>query len=100
MAVAVGLIVGMYAGYYGGWVDVVLMRLTDIMMAIPALLLALALAGLIQEGTSFNLPPWSLHPFLTIPFRKGIWSILLVIGVVQLDWNRPCRCCGQGDWRR
>ena len=31
--------------YHGGWVDVALMRFTDVMMAIPALLLALALTG-------------------------------------------------------
>src|SRR5205823_5008851 len=66
-----------------GWVDVVLMRFTDVMMAVPALLLALAMAGLIQEGTALKLPPWSPQPFLVIPFQKGIWSILLVIGVVS-----------------
>ena len=43
----------------------------------------MAMAGLIQEGTAFNLPPGSSHPLLVIPLRKGIWSILLVIGVVS-----------------
>ena len=49
-AVAFGVVIGLYSGYYGGWVDVVLMRFTDVMMAIPALLLALALAGLMNVG--------------------------------------------------
>jgi peptide/nickel transport system permease protein len=83
LAVAIGVVIGLYAGYYGGWVDVVLMRFTDVMMAVPALLLALAMAGLIQTGTVIPLPPWSSHPWKTIPFERGIWSILLVIGVVS-----------------
>ena len=83
VAVAIGVVIGLYAGYYGGWVDVVLMRFTDVMMAVPALLLALAMAGLIQTGTTINVPPWSSHPLWKIPFEKGIWSILLVIGVVS-----------------
>ncbi|MDX1542259.1 MAG: ABC transporter permease, partial [Geminicoccaceae bacterium] len=38
----VGLLVGTIAGYVGGWVDVVLMRITDIFLAFPRLILALA----------------------------------------------------------
>ena len=83
-AVAVGVVVGLYAGYYPGWVDIVLMRLTDVMMAIPALLLALALAGLIQVGRSISLTaPWSAHPFFEYRLQRGLFSILLVIGVVS-----------------
>ena len=82
-AVAVGVVVGLYAGYYPGWVDIILMRLTDVMMAIPALLLALALAGLIQVGRTVAFPPWSAHPFLEYRLQRGLVSILLVIGVVS-----------------
>ena len=82
-ALAVGVVVGLYSGYYPGWVDVVLMRFTDVMMAIPALLLALALAGLIQVGRSVGLPPWSAHPVIEFRLERGWFSILLVIGVVS-----------------
>ena len=82
-ALIIGLVIGMYAGYYGGWVDVVLMRLTDVMMAVPALLLALAMAGLIQEGTTFKFPSGSPHPLWEFTLKKGVISILLVIGVVS-----------------
>ena len=81
-AVAVGVLVGLYAGYYPGWVDVILMRFTDVMMAIPALLLALALAGLIQVGRTVKIPDWS-YPPIEIALHKGLVSILLVIGVVS-----------------
>ena len=42
IAAPVGLLVGTVAGYFGGWVDAVLMRLTDIFLAFPRLILALA----------------------------------------------------------
>jgi len=45
MAVAIGVPIGAVAGYVGGWVDEALMRLMDIMMSFPSLVLALALVG-------------------------------------------------------
>jgi peptide/nickel transport system permease protein len=45
-----GLLIGTVAGYYGGWVDTVLMRLTDIFLAFPRLILALALVAALGPG--------------------------------------------------
>ncbi len=50
MAPIVGLFVGTAAGYLGGWVDVVLMRLTDIFLAFPRLVLALAFVSALGAG--------------------------------------------------
>src|SRR5947209_6871991 len=55
-AAVAGLLVGLFAGYFGGWTDVVLMRFTDVMMAVPALLFAMALAGLLGVGRTVELP--------------------------------------------
>jgi len=46
----IGLAVGTTAGYLGGWVDAVLMRLTDIFLAFPRLVLALAFAAALGPG--------------------------------------------------
>jgi peptide/nickel transport system permease protein len=46
----IGLAVGTVAGYLGGWVDVVLMRITDIFLAFPRLVLALAFAAALGPG--------------------------------------------------
>ncbi|MFN0194068.1 MAG: nickel transporter permease [Aestuariivirga sp.] len=46
----VGLAVGTLAGYLGGWVDAVLMRITDIFLAFPRLVLALAFAAALGPG--------------------------------------------------
>jgi len=45
LAASTGTFVGLVAGYAGGWLDEVLMRLTDIFFAFPALILAMAISG-------------------------------------------------------
>ena len=48
LQVIIGVVLGLVSGYYGGWVDSVIMRITDTMMALPALLMVLmfvAIAG-------------------------------------------------------
>jgi peptide/nickel transport system permease protein len=50
IATPIGLAVGTTAGYFGGWVDVVLMRITDIFLAFPRLVLALAFASALGPG--------------------------------------------------
>jgi peptide/nickel transport system permease protein len=45
-----GLFIGTVAGYFGGWVDSVLMRITDIFLAFPKLILALALVAVLGPG--------------------------------------------------
>jgi len=50
IVVPIGLAVGTVAGYMGGWVDAVLMRLTDIFLAFPRLILALAFAAALGPG--------------------------------------------------
>jgi len=50
MVAPVGLVVGTVAGYFGGWFDVVLMRVTDIFLAFPRLILALAFVAALGPG--------------------------------------------------
>ena len=45
IALVVGSVLGLFAGYLGGWVDAVVMRTTDSLLAIPALILALAIVA-------------------------------------------------------
>lgn len=45
LALTIGLIGGLFSGYYGGWIDAVIMRLVDVMLAFPGLLLALAIVA-------------------------------------------------------
>ncbi|MCB5174051.1 MULTISPECIES: ABC transporter permease [Microvirga] len=50
IATPIGLLVGTVSGYLGGWVDTVLMRITDIFLAFPRLILALAFVAALGPG--------------------------------------------------
>src|SRR5581483_1104384 len=62
LAVCIGLIIGLLAGYFGGWIDTLLSRFADVMLAVPQLLIAIGIVaacsvsktgclhGLIQPG--------------------------------------------------
>lgn len=50
-AFGMGALVGLIAGYFGGWLDEIVMRITDVFLAFPSLLLAIAIASAI--GASF-----------------------------------------------
>jgi peptide/nickel transport system permease protein len=62
IATAIGVILGAISGYYRGWVDVVIMRLVDVMLSIPTFFLILAVIA-----------------FLT----PSIWNIMIVIGLTS-----------------
>ena len=50
LAMTIGVVFGLLGGYYTGWVETVLMRLTDIMMAFPYILLAIAIVAGLGPG--------------------------------------------------
>ena len=50
VGLSIGLVIGAIAGYFGGWVDSVFMRLIDIMLAIPGLLLAIGIVAMLGPG--------------------------------------------------
>lgn len=50
LAALIGIPVGLVAGYYGGWLDLVIMRITDMFLGFPALLLAIAVAAALGPG--------------------------------------------------
>jgi peptide/nickel transport system permease protein len=50
VGLSIGLLIGAVAGYLGGWVDSVLMRLMDIMLSIPGLLLAIGIVAALGPG--------------------------------------------------
>jgi len=65
LAVTIGTLVGLVAGYAGGVPGDALMRVTDIMLAFPALLLAMALVAVLQPS---------------------LWNVFIVIGLVNWTW--------------
>ncbi len=50
LAIGIGVPLGIVAGYFGGWVDQIIMRATDVFLAFPPLLLAIFMAALLGNG--------------------------------------------------
>ena len=95
VAVLTGTLLGVIAGYLGGWIGAAIMRFTDLMMAFPALLLAIALAAI---------------------FSPSLWIVALVIAMVnwvqvarvvytqtrslvEKEFIEACRALGANAWR-
>lgn len=68
LALMIGTLVGITAGYFRGWIGAALMRFTDLMMAFPALLLAICLAAI---------------------FQPSLWIVAMVIALV--NWVQAAR---------
>ncbi|MHC3437029.1 ABC transporter permease [Natrialbaceae archaeon A-gly3] len=79
LAMAIGVPVGLVAGYYGGRVDDALMRGADIMLAFPSLVLALALIGVF--GTS---PVFVPDPIVMAGFAEGMPEEIPIPGSVTV----------------
>jgi len=80
-ATGIGVAVGMVAGYSWRWIDGILMRCTDVMMALPAMLLAIALAGIIAANKDADPSIFRL--------RQGLFTLSLVIALVS--WTGMAR---------
>ncbi len=90
LALAIGVPFGLVAGYYGGRVDNGLMRVADVMLAFPALVLALALIGVFGESPVLIPDPlvvlFSAQSELTLPLVKtqiGLPSFLVAIDFLE-----------------
>jgi peptide/nickel transport system permease protein len=77
ITLAVGIPVGAVAGFMGGWIDNVLMRITDAALSMPALMVLILLSAILRE--------------VEIPFfeRNNVMTIALVIGA--LSWMTVAR---------
>jgi len=52
IAGSIGIVLGLLAGYFGGWIDNVLMRMMDVLLAFPAILLAVVIMALLGPSTT------------------------------------------------
>jgi peptide/nickel transport system permease protein len=95
LAGAIGVPLGMLAAYRGGKVDSVIMRLADIQLAIPGLLLAIALVAVVGGSV--------LTIIVILGFTGWVGYARIVRGQVLTLKERPfveaARCAGATDWR-
>jgi len=77
LATTIGVTIGAIAGYAGGWVDDILMRITDIFLTVPALVLAIAISaalgkGIINAMLGISLVWWPGFARLTLSRRRRL----------------------------
>ncbi|XAZ19672.1 ABC transporter permease (plasmid) [Sinorhizobium sp. B11] len=95
IAVAIGLLIGILAGYMRGIVGNILMRFTDLMMAFPALLLAIVLAALLQPSL------WIVAMVIALVNWVQVARIVYTEtrGLVERDFIMAERSLGAGHMR-
>ena len=95
IAMILGIALGVLAGYYGGWVDAVLMRIVDIMFAFPALLLAIAIVAVIGRGLDKAMI--AIGIVYTPQMARIIRSSVLYIR--EMEYIEAEKAVGCSNWR-
>ena len=75
LSVPFGVILGLVAGYFGGWVEIVIMRLTDISLAIPPLVMALAITAVLS--------PNLINAMIAISVLWWTWHTRLIYSITR-----------------
>jgi peptide/nickel transport system permease protein len=98
----IGTIMGLTAAHYGGWVFAVIMRFTDVLMAMPAIVLMMLIAGMLRDvqiGT--------IGDYVVVIFALGFGGIPgmcrmmcgQALSVKQNDYVLAGRAVGMSNWR-
>jgi peptide/nickel transport system permease protein len=95
IAAPIGLVVGTASGYLGGWVDAVLMRVTDVFLAFPSLILALAFVAALGPGIENAIIAIALTSWP--PYARIARAETLTIR--NSDYIAVARMQGAGTWR-
>jgi len=90
-----GVFLGVIAAYFRGWIDTVIMRISDVFMAFPSLVLALVIIRIAGARVEYILMVWGI---LGIPF----YARLIRGNVLQareLPYVQAAKVSGSGNWR-
>jgi ABC-type dipeptide/oligopeptide/nickel transport system permease subunit len=92
----VGMIVGAVAGYYGGWIDNALMRVTDLVLTLPAIAILATAAALLGSGNQ-----WRTTMILAAFFWTGIARVVrgIFLSLREKEYVEAAKASGAGDWR-
>ncbi|MBU4355436.1 MAG: ABC transporter permease, partial [Proteobacteria bacterium] len=95
LATLIGLLVGALAGYYGGWVDQVLMRLVDLMLCFPAFFLILAVIAVLEPSI------WNIMAVIGLTSWMGVARLVRAefLSLREREFVTAARALGAGDTR-
>ena len=91
----IGVILGALTGYYGGWVDRVIMRFVDIMLSIPTFFLLLAVIAFLEPGIS------NIMIVIGLTSWMGVTRLVRAefLSVKEREFTQSARAIGAGDMR-
>lgn len=94
-AAFIGMLLGLLAGYYGGWINTIIMRFIDALMAFPMILLALTIAALLGNGMR------NVIIALAVAMMPGFARLMCgqVLSVKENDYVMAGRSIGAKNWR-
>lgn len=95
LAVLIALLLGATAAYLGGWAETLTMRFTDVMMAFPILLLAIALSTILRPGVDI------LIVIIAVLYWVYLARIIhgRVLSIKEMDYILAAQSIGAGRWR-
>ena len=94
-AIVIGTVLGAVAGYFGGWVDNVIMRVMDVLLAFPDLLLAIAIVSVLGPGLINALLAIGI---VSIPAYARVVRAS-VLSVREMDYVSATRALGGSNFR-
>jgi dipeptide transport system permease protein len=95
LSLAVGLVLGLVAGFFGGVVDMAIMRLLDIMLALPSLLLAIVIVAILGPGLGNAMIAVSI---VTLPHYSRLMRAA-VLSQIRRPYVTASRVAGAGTMR-
>ncbi|HBX68299.1 MAG TPA: peptide ABC transporter permease [Chloroflexi bacterium] len=104
ITMVIGIPVGAIAGYYGGWVDDLLMRVIDSALALPSLMILILLSAILRE---VEIPFLQRNNVMTIAFVIGILSWMTIARLVraifltlrEMEYVTAARALGASNFR-
>lgn len=95
LAIFIGTILGAIAGYYGGWIDAVIMRFVDIMLCFPTFFLILAVIAFLEPSI------WNIMVVIGLTGWMGVTRLVRAdfISLRERDFVRAARAIGANDAR-
>jgi peptide/nickel transport system permease protein len=95
IAAVIGTVFGLVAGFYGGWIDNLLMRLVDIMLCFPTFFLILAVIAMLEPSI------WYIMIIIGLTGWMGVARLVRaeVLSIRELDYVTAARALGARDAR-
>jgi ABC-type dipeptide/oligopeptide/nickel transport system permease subunit len=92
----IGLVVGAIAGYYGGVIDNLLMRITDLVLTLPFLAILLTASALLGDGSQ-----WRVSFILALLFWTGLARVVrgIFLSLREKEYVEAAKAAGAGDFR-